>query len=74
MNRAIVGGVIGWLQSRDARRRGRFGFPVPPLQPLADRGEAAPSQMPGAQPPRVDSASVEPRPGSVEAPRERVLR
>jgi hypothetical protein len=30
--------------------------------------------MPGAQPPRVDSASVEPRPGSVEGPRERVLR
>ena len=67
-------GVIGWLQRRDARRRSRFDFPAPALTFASDRGEAAPSQQPGAQPPRVDSASVEPRSGPAEAARERVLR
>jgi hypothetical protein len=69
-----------------ARRRHRLAAAPrrAPAQPLrlpdaelpADPGRraAAPSQAPGAVPPRVDSASVEPRPGSSEAPRERVLR
>jgi hypothetical protein len=70
----LRGGVIGWLQRRDARRRSRFDFPMPELPADPGRRAAAPSQAPGAVPPRVDSASVEPRPGSSEAPRERVLR
>jgi indolepyruvate ferredoxin oxidoreductase alpha subunit len=70
----LRGGVIGWLQRRDARRRSRFDFAMPELPADPGRRAAAPSQAPGAVPPRVDSASVEPRPGSSEAPRERVLR
>jgi indolepyruvate ferredoxin oxidoreductase alpha subunit len=73
LRQRVRGGAIAWLQRRDARRRARYAFPAPAL-PADDGTVAAPSQAPGAAPPRVDSASVEPRPGSSEAPRERVLR